>query len=70
MGAWPDFAESCFSDQLAFVVVVGHPGGDASSTGLGALGPGCGLDDTFGGIEHVNFRLWSVCCKHKKEQNL
>lgn len=37
LGARTDFANPALSDQLAFGVVVGNSGGDASTTRLGAL---------------------------------
>lgn len=62
LGAWPHFTDSCLFDQFALAVVVGDSGGDACSTALGALGPGCGLDDALLAVKHVDFRLRSECC--------
>lgn len=61
MGAWSHFTDSCLFDQLALRVVVGDSGGDACSTALGALGPGCGLDDALLVVKDMHFRLWSEC---------
>lgn len=62
LGARTDFANPALSDQLAFGVVVGNSGGDASATRLGALRPGSGLENTFLLTEHVRLSLNSKCC--------
>lgn len=68
LGARPDFAESRLLDQLALAVVVGDPGGDACTTALGALRPGCGLDDAFVVVKQLNFGLWSERCSRKDKR--
>lgn len=59
LAAWTDFADPGLFNQLAFVVVVGYPGGDSSAAGLGALGPGSGLHDAL--LKLAGFRLRSEC---------
>lgn len=62
LGARAHFTDSRLLDQLALTVVVGDSGGDACTTALGALRPGCGLDNAFVVVKQLNFRLWSECC--------
>lgn len=59
LGARAHFADSRLLDQLALVVIVSDSGGDASSTALGTLGPGCGLNDALLTVKHVDLWLWS-----------
>lgn len=70
MGAWTNFANPTLLDQPALSVVVGNSGGDASTTGLGALRPGSGLENALLFTKHVRFRLGSKCCKLRKATEL
>lgn len=66
LGARTDFANPALFNQLALRVVVGHSGGDASATRLGALRPGSGLENALLLVEHVRLSLGSKCYKQQK----
>lgn len=69
LGAGPHFTDSRLLDQLALTVVVGDSGGDACTAALGALRPGCGLDNAFVVVKQLNVRLWSECCSERRHNN-
>lgn len=58
LAAWTDFADPGFLHQFAVAVVVGYSGGGSRAAGLGALGPGCGLNYA---LKLTDFRLRSEC---------